>query len=46
MQLPSCTLLRSPIVIGATSPRTTALNHTEHWSPSVTSPTKVAFSLK
>src|SRR5690606_5700957 len=43
---PSCILVYLPTQIRLTSPRTTALNHTEQWSPSVTSPTTVAFSAK
>ena len=43
----ACTIRDHALIgMGATSPRTTALNHTEHSSPIVTSPTIVAFSLK
>src|SRR3712207_7833452 len=37
----SCTLTRRPIVTGATSPRTTALNQKLDNSPTATSPTTV-----
>ncbi len=38
---PSCTFTRRPIVTGATSPRTTALNQKLASSPTSTSPTIV-----
>ena len=41
---PSCTLVRSPTVTGATSPRMTAPNQTLTCSPSVTAPRTVAVS--